>query len=195
MGAVPGCPSSTDASPILTLQRLVSAYRALSRVAPELSRTAGLIQAGDPSPALLRMRDEIRELMAVLGGSHSHLAGKIGLARSLLRERGLEERWADLVLEASQVSYWWIVGQLAAGGTLDAAQIASCLAAGAAAARAATGLAEQARAAAESPTAAGVYGLLGGALAECGLPLDLFAELDLAEMATRTYMREALRGA
>ncbi len=176
------------------LQRLVSAYVALARVIPaEQSRTAALIRSGGRQQALARLRAEIAELASALDGSHRHKDEKTAAARRLLGARGFDEARADLLLEAHQVSYWWLVSELAGGGAPDASSIASALADGAASRAAALG--EQAAAAAERPTAVSVYGLIGRALAECGLPLDLFAELDLAEMQRRPYMQEALRGA
>ncbi len=178
------------------LQRLVSAYQALSRSVPtEKSRTAALIRSSDASLPLARLRDEIGELVAVLGGTHSHLADKSGLARGLLAERGLEVRLADLLLEASQVSYWWIVSELAAGRVPDAGDLEAALRSGAKAGARAVSVGEQAHSAASEPIAENVFGLLGRVLSDAGLPLDLFAELDLAEMATRPYLKEALGGA
>jgi hypothetical protein len=144
---------------------------------------------------LARLRDELGELAAVLGGTHSHLTDKSGLARGLLAERGLAVRLADLLLEASQVSYWWLVSELAAGRVPHAGDLQAALRGGAAAGARAVPVGEQARSAACDPTAARVFGLLGRVMAEAGLPLDFFAELDLAEMATRPYLTEALGGA
>jgi len=176
------------------VRRLVRAYEALASAVPsERSHTASLIHAGDSSRALERLSVEIRELEAVLSGDHSHPNDKSGLARSLLEQRGLAPSSADLLLEASQVSYWWIVSELAGGRTLDAGALEEALRAGAASRGLAFG--KLARSAAASPTAASVYGLLGRVLADRGLPLELFAVLDLAEMATQPYLREALRGA
>ena len=176
------------------LQRLVTAYTAHARVVPPAqSRTAALIRGGGSARARERLQAEIAEMAAAFDGSHSHAGDKAAPARRLLGERGLDAARADLLLEASQVSYWALVGELSSGGAVDAASIASALAGGAAAGGPSFG--EQAAAAAEGPTVEAVYGLIGRAMAECGLPLDLFAELDLAEMESRPYMQEALRGA
>jgi hypothetical protein len=175
---------------------MVSAYQALARsVPPEKSRTAALIRSSDASLPLRRLRGEIGELVAVLGGTHSHLADKSGPARGLLAARGLEAGLADLLLEASQVSYWWLVSELAAGRAPDPVELEAALRAGAGPRGRATPVAEQARSAASQPTASSVFGLLGRTMAEAGLPIDLFAELDLAEMAARPYLTEALGGA
>ncbi len=176
------------------LSRLVSSYVALARVvAPERSRTAALIRSGDAARALARLPAEIAELVAAFDGGHAHPDAKSAPARRLLESRGLDAARADLLLEASQVSYWWLVARLAGGGAVEAASIAAALAAGAAARGPA--IRELAAAAAADPTVESVYGLIGAALAACSLPLDLFAELDLEEMAGRPYLQEALGGA
>jgi hypothetical protein len=175
------------------LERLVAVYEALARVVPpEQSRTAALIRGGDAAGAVARLRAEIAELQCALAGGHTHADDKAAAARRLLAARGLDASGTDVLLEAHQVSYWWLVAELAHGRRPDASSMHAALAAG----EACVGNAgELAAAAANGPTVDTVYRLIGWALGARGLPLDLFAELDLAEMASRPYLREALRGA
>jgi hypothetical protein len=187
-----------------TLKRLVAVYEALARaVPPEQSRTAALIRSGDAARALARLRAEIVELQAALAGGHTHADDKAAAARRLLAARGLDASGTDVLLEAHQVSYWWLVAELAQGRRPDASSMHAALAAGAACVVAAGGAGGTrggnagalAAAAADTPAVDTVYRLIGWALGARDLPLDLFAELDLAEMASRPYLQEALRGA
>jgi hypothetical protein len=190
MGAAPSPPSPSTS----VIQRLVAAYGVLAReVEPERSGTAALIRTGDPGRALLRLRQEIAELAAVVEGGHAHAADKSAQARRLLAERGLSEAHADLLLEASQVSYWWLVARLASGSQPDPGLLEEAVRAGACGSRSRP-IGEEAREASAEASERAVFGLLGRALSDAGLPADLFAELDLAEMARRPYLRGLLGG-
>ena len=170
------------------LAGLVRVYRHLGeRVDPGLSGTARFLRSGNAGEAKDRLLEEACEALSAAADRHGHGAAKKGLAGRILGERGLDPRGADLLLELSQIGYWVLVYGLLEGEALEPEALAAALEEGVASTASAAALAQDLR---RRPTAAAALRLIGRLSADWGLPPALFAELDLAEMKGRSYLRE-----
>jgi hypothetical protein len=170
---------------------LIEAYRHLAeKVSPEVSRTARLIQAQKYDLAHQRLRQEIDECLMALAGDHLHNEEKRALPRTILRGEKLPEELADIVIELQQVAYWCLVGWLASKNTLTGTEVAQSLRKGAACRISA---AELGSAAGRDADPDSVFRFVGRASVSAGLPLDLFARLDLADMRSRPYLKDVIK--
>ena len=171
---------------------LIEAYRYLAdKVSPEVSRTAGLIKTEKHELAHQRLRQEIDECLMALAGEHSHEAEKTGIVRSVLREENLPEELADILIELQQVAYWCLVGLMAAGKPVEGGDVVRSLRKGAVCR---TSNAELGAAASEDAGLDSVFSFVGRTSMSAGLPLDLFARLDLSEMSSRPYLKDLIHG-
>jgi len=174
--------------------KLVRVYTHLSENVPsELSSTARLIRSGDRRKALGRLREEIREAVRASEGSHVHDLEAKPLLRRFLEREAIDPADAAVLLEASQVSYWYLAMRLgsARGGSPRSEAILAALEAGARSPRSVRQWAEAAR---RRPSERTVYGFIGRLMSEAHLPLDLFARLDLAEMMQKPYLKRFVGG-
>jgi hypothetical protein len=184
--------SGASRGAVKTLSDLLAVYSHLqSSVDPTLSSTAAYLKGGAPQMARERLVQESKEALAVLTGGHSHAEEKTELAVRLLRDAGCPVDHADLLLELNQISYWAILLTFRSGGAPAAARIERALMDGSTASES---IHECALALEETPTAENAYRLIGRISAEASIPPTLFAQLDLQEMARRSYLVEFVRG-
>jgi phosphoribosyl-ATP pyrophosphohydrolase len=179
--------------------KLVRVYIHLSEnVSSELSSTARLIRGGDRREILRRLREEIGEAVLAAQGRHVHGLDEKPLLRRFLDGERIAHSHAAVVLEASQVSYWYLVLRLGAdrrsrrpGGRVHPDAVLAALKAGA---RSSPGPRTWAAAARIRASVGTVYGLIGRLMSRAGLPLDLFARLDLLEMMQKPYLERFVDG-
>ena len=183
-----------------SVEKLIQLYVYLSRnVSEKQSRTARLIRTGNWRFAAKRLAEEREEVIQAYHGGHGNPQSKNPDLTELAAEMRLDQRLSDIVLETSQLSYWYLVYHLAKSSKdspsenlphkdpLDANVIASALQEGA---QSTTAVTEHEQRIRENTTVETVYGFIGRILAEVGLPLDIFAELDLREMMRKPYLED-----
>jgi len=178
--------------------KLIQLYAYLSRnVSDKHSRTARLIRSGDWRYAEKRLLEELDEAIQAFHGGHGNQMEKNPLLVELAAEKGIGHRLSDIILEASQVSYWYQAFHLAKQSLrerrdrpLKARTIVAALKRGA---RSTASVEEHARQIKGNPTVRTVYGFIGRLLARADLPIDIFAELDLREMRQKPYLADFIQ--
>ena len=174
-----------------SVEKLILSYHYLSNnISAKVSRTAGLIGAGDWRYAGKRLLEEVEEAVQAFLGQHKHLPDKSPVLADLLVERGIDQRLSEIVLETSQLSYWYLVFHLAKQNTLNAQNIVSALENGA---LSPAGVEEHAQRIEDNTTLEAVYSFIGKLLSSVNLPLDIFAELDIREMKQKPYLEDFIR--
>ena len=175
-----------------TVFSLIKAYSFLAEhVPPAVSRTARIIRTGNNETARKRLSEEIDECLRAFLKEHTHSRDKTKKARSFLHKERLGAEFADVLLELQQVAYWCLVEQLTAGRAVSGSEVVRAIRSGAALGKPNAELAAAAR---DEPSLNNVFSFIGGVSFVSGLPLDLFARLDLEEMSSRSYLKDLYHG-
>ena len=175
-----------------SIGKLINAYRFLSSsVSEKISSTAYIVKTGNRAEAESRLKTELQEALRCRDGVHTHRGSKTASARKLLAQKGLPVSGQDLLLELHQVAYWALVYQLASGNCVDPDELSAALVKGAETTCPVQTLASRIE---RCVSLATTFAFVGRIQRESGWPHDLFAQLDLIEMAKKPYLEDFLHG-